>query len=588
VNQEQFNSRLNTLSQISNVVITNGITYNTFRSQVTQDCYAITHTDITLVRPILRAHKTALRYSIGILNDEATAESLHMWLETARNTSISEDRLNFKPTLELGVVQIYTDRISDVHKWLTDSKKYLDLTKERKGIKEIFIDNIYRGTTEAPRAEAYDFIDIKLYQRIDTKELILVSNYCLSKRLQNKYNLLSVADRPNDCNFLILLGLVPAFVPEFKERLTENEIAFFKLLTKPVKVYHERASALLYEQIILSPAYDTLVREYKVEHMRKQFRDQEQRVFINQIRTEQRNVEHFTNELRGAEERLIAAEKELIYYQAGESKFEDAVTYIFEHAYLIDTNFSNGRLACSFRVPLSQWDPEIGETILKGLNETPDRYSLDSNYIKEIKQFIQYVILDQVAKYWILAEFYIDLNDTQFNWRVKRAYANRSNVFEPQLFQLHKAGPNPHLEYHACTGSYLAQIEKAKQKKDLPGLVESILAPYKNWNLTDGAVMAKMFSKTIPGLVAHDVQCLEYKGNMYSIKELHNILEEEKKPKEEPAPEPKKRTRKARVLNTVPDPDPLALEEEELRTQATGTVEAVPYEPLPGGEDNGN
>ena len=578
MDQEQLNNRLSTLSQMSNVVITHG-SYNTFHSQVTQSSYIIHHTDITLIRPILKVRKTALRHSIGVVDLLSTAENLHTWLEAARNAAVPEDILKFEPTLELGLVQLYTDRISDVHKWLTDSKEYLDLTKERKGIKEIFTDNIYKGTTESPIAEAYDFADIKLYQHIDTKELILVSNYRLSKKIQNKYGLLSVSSRPNDCNFLILLGLVPAFIPEFKERLTEDEIAFFKLLTTPVKVYHERASALLYEQIILTPAYDALVRGYRVERMRQQFREQEQRVFINQVNTALRNVENFTNELCRAEERLIIAEKELTYYQAGESKFEDAVTYIFEHAYLIDAHFSNGRLICSFRVPLSQWDTEVGETILKGLKTNPDRYSLDADYITEIKQFIQYVILDQVAKYWVLAEFYIDLNDNQFNWRVKIAYSDRSNSFEPQIFQTHKAGPNPHMEYHQCTGSYRVQIEKARQKKDIPGLIESILAPYKNWNLTDGTVMGKMFSRAIPGLVAHNVPCLEYKGNMYSIKELHNILEEEKKPKEEPTPKPKKRTRKARVMNTVPDsdpfaletvpdPDPLALEEEELRAQA--------------------
>src|SRR5574344_504687 len=167
----------------------------------------------------------------------------------------------------------------------------------------------------------------------------------------------------------------------------------------------------------------------------------------------------------------------MAYYVAGDSKLEDAVSYIFEHSYLQAFNYNQNVLDLTFRVPLSQWDTDLADTILRGLKQDSSRYEIDRAYISDIEKFLQNVIIDQKAKYWLIARFNIDLNN--FNWQGIKYYWNNHN-FYPDDLVVAKAGLNPHLEYFTCVGSYRAQIEGAKQRKDLPGMIESLLAPYKN------------------------------------------------------------------------------------------------------------
>lgn len=589
---------LDSVSRQTVLILTEG--RYTFTSTTTQERYTIRGTDPTLVRPILKQKKTFLVESILNLNEEpATLEYILNKLSTNRQSGVD---VAGSEQLILHLATLYTDNIEGIGKMLVDSNIYEDLLKKHKGIKELFIDNIFSGTTDSPTASARDFIKLGLYKNKDTNELVLLTNYTLNKRFQNKFGMLSLGNRPNDCNFLVLLGLVPAFIPDFKERLTEDEKNFFKLLTTPTKLFHERSSAVLYIQVISTPAYDSIVRDQKVERMREQFRIQEERLYNENVRLATRDVENLVNRLKEAEYRLIAAEKEMTYYTAGGSKLEDAVSYILEHTYLIDVNYDNSKLSCSFRAPLSQWDPEIAATILKGLKENQDRYEINSSYATDIKKFMQYILIEQVAKYWLLAEFYIDLNT--FSWGIQKLYWNsgiHANVFQPEKLLINKAGINPHMEYHSCVGSYRVQIEKAQQRKDLPGLIESILAPYKCWNLTDGTVAGKMFRYVIPELVRYNIPCIEYKGTVLDLRSFYKQLEDDRKPKVEPIPEaPKKRTRKPKVLGEQDhaadatrvvvdqartfntdinfDDVPDGILEETLRAQAE----------TQGGEDNGN
>jgi hypothetical protein len=592
---DQLTSRLQILEELSRqVMYVHGDEYSSFRSQTTQQQYGIESTDPVLVRPILRMRKVYLVQSLinmYVSDSSYRKEFLLDRLSTARAIVSPATGTPDEPTLRVYLAQVYADNVDEVGTWLIESGCYEDLLKKHKGIKEVFINNIYNGSTDAPTESVRDFVQLGLYKNKETDELVLVTNYALHKKYQNKYGMLNVGNRPKDSNFLILLGLVPAFIPAFKERLTADEVAFFKLLTTPVKVYHERNSVVLYEQLIYATEYDILVRQQKSEKMRIQFRKQEERMFSQNISQAQRNVSDLVLRLTEAEVTLINAEKEMAYYMAGDSKLEDAVSYIFDHAYLLNVDYNSGLLHCMFRVPLAQWDPEVAETILKGVTKDPYRYNLEGRIVEDIKKFIQYILIEQVAKYWILAEFDIEMNSFQYS--ITKLYWNSGNNFRPEKGMTYKAGINPHMEYHSCTGSYSSQIFKAQQRKDLPGLIESLLAPYKCWNLTDGVVQGKMFKQALPNLINYNIPCIEYKGTMMDIHTFFNQVEEDRKPKVEPTPvEPvkKKRPSKARVLgeareitaDTMPDDTADAIRravevemerteaelEEELRTQA--------------------
>ncbi|NCC99833.1 MAG: hypothetical protein EOL95_09085 [Bacteroidia bacterium] len=596
MNTDQLISKIRILENVTRTtIITHGDDYSTFRSRETDFNYSLQSTDPVLIKPILKVKKTHLVQSI-INTSLYQGEGIKAVILDRLSTGRTLDRPEYA-NLSVHLAQIYTDQTEDVGKWLIESGCYENLLEKHNGIKEIFIDNIYNGATNYPNESVRDFVKTGLYKNKDTNELVLVSNYVLQKKFQNKTGLLTVGTRPNDNNFLILLGLMPAFVPAFKERLTPQEVSFFKLCTTPVKLYHERASALLYTEIIQGAEYDNLIREQRAEKLRLQFRKQEERMYTNAIQELNRQVMDLTSRLNEIERRLVAQEKEYTYYQAGNSKLEDAVSYIFDHAYLLDINTDiDNLLGLRFRVPLSQWDPEMAETILRGIKESPSRYNLEGSMIKDVQRFLQYILIEQAAKYWILAEFSIDLNT--FQYRVEKLYWTGSNSdgFRPEKGTVYKAGVNPHMEYHSCVGSYRVQIDKAVQRKDLPGLIESLLAPYKNWNLSDGTVQGKMFRYALPGLINNNIPCIEYNGEMLDIHTFFDKIEADRTtPVVAEEPIKKKRTRKARVLNEnetdhlidaltqtvnvdttrVFDEDAL---EEALRTQATAQ----------GGEDNDN
>lgn len=543
MNTERFTNKISTLENMTRQAVTvRGDMYSSFTSLETDLRYPIQSTEPVLARPILKVRQTHLIHSIintTLYSDEARKTTILDKLNTARETT---DKPEYA-TLSIHLSQIYTDQIEDVGKGLIESGCYENLLEKHNGIKEIFIDNIYSGKTNYPEESARDFVNIGLYKNKETNELVLLSNYLLNKPFQNKTGLLTVGSRPSDNNFLILLGLMPAFVPDFKERLTPEETAFFKLHTTPVNLFHERKSARLYEQILQAVEYDNLIREHKAEKLRIQFRKQEERMYLNTIADASQRVVELTRKLNEAEQRLLASEKEHIYYQAGNGKLEDAVSYLFDHAYLQDIEDFDSDIDLRFRVPLSQWDPEIAETVLRGIKESPKRYNLEGQHAEYVQKFIQYILIEQIAKYWILAEFTININTFQYS--ITRLYWDGSgNSFRPEKCLAYEAGLNPHMEYHACVGTYRVQIDRASQRKDLPGLVESLLAPYKNWNLSDGTVQNKMFRHALPGLIKNKVPCIEYNGEMLDIRTFFDKVELDRTPPVVEEPVKKKRTRK--------------------------------------------
>lgn len=537
--------RLNTLERISrNASIIHCATGTGFQSTKTQTYYSVSPTNPVLLKPILKLKNIFVTNILMIVNDITSIlpEEIINKISTGRTLEQLES-IRVEDMLQVNIAHIYTDSLDHMNTVLMDTGNYEDLLVTHPTLAAVFKDNIYKGTTLYPTSEARDLSELKIYKHKTLNELVLVTNYMLEKRFQNKYGMLPIDNRPYDCNYLILLGLAPAFIPALKDRLSEKEIEIFKLHTTPIKLYHEQSSAELYMELINTVEYDSLIKNFKVNKLREQLKRQEKNVFEGAIQRAALTVETSEEQLRIAEMRLLATQKDLAYYQAGESKFEDAIDYVLNHSYLLNFDCEGRGISMLFRVPLSQWDPEMASTILKGLKSTPQRYQMDRDYEEDIKNFIQHILIEQVAKYWLLADFNISLDDFSVNTR--KIYYNDRELFNDRTFKAQMAGLNPHMEFHSCQGSYRVQIAKAQDKKDLPGLIESLLAPYKNWNLSDGVVQRSMFERGLPNLIRTEVPCIEYKGEMISIRELHNRIEAEKAPA--PTPEaPKKRTRKAK------------------------------------------
>src|SRR5574344_986761 len=598
MNQEELTNKINILADTSvNYMIKYGERGGIFSSNKTQTDYILYPTNLPLITPILRVHNILLTQAVLNADTIELADPFAILLDHLSQARLSESSLS--PAFRISLANVYTDDVAKLTNDMLATGNYEYISKNNKGIKEIFTDNIFNGTTEYPTTTGRDFVELELLKNKECNELILITNYTLNKRFQNKVGLLYNGSRPSDCNFLIMLGLAPAFIPELKDILTPQEKEFFKLLTTVTKLYHERNSAILYAQIIGTEVYNNIIKGQRIEKLRQQFRIQEERMFSRNISEKQHIVENLTNQLQQAEELLVTAQKEMAYYVAGDSKLEDAVSYRFEHSYLQAFNYNQNVLDLTFRVPLSQWDTDLADTILRGLKQDSSRYEIDRAYISDIEKFLQNVIIDQKAKYWLIARFNIDLNN--FNWQGIKYYWNNHN-FYPDDLVVAKAGLNPHLEYFTCVGSYRAQIEGAKQRKDLPGMIESLLAPYKNWNISDGAVSSKMFSQLLPTLIRYEIPCLEYKGEMLSIRETNRRIEEDSRPKEEPVPAPKKRTRKKKI-ETNPDDaaDAARYEAETITVDRTRNFNA--YNPrdvdeleealrtqaeVQGGEDNDN
>ena len=163
---DQLTSRLQILEELSRqVMYVHGDEYSSFRSQTTKQQYGIESTDPILVRPILRMRKVYLVQSLinmYVPDSSYRKEFLLDRLSTARTVLSPAAGTPNEPTLRVYLAQVYADNVDEVGTWLVESGCYEDLLKKHKGIKEVFVDNIYNGLTDAPTESARDFVQLKL------------------------------------------------------------------------------------------------------------------------------------------------------------------------------------------------------------------------------------------------------------------------------------------------------------------------------------------------------------------------------------------------------------------------------------------
>lgn len=493
-----------------------GSSYQTFRSETLEKTFPVNHTGFITLFPILKVKDILLKHSVFTYLDGHREEYFK------DRMALLEDKDNQGMAHVFNVVQIYTDLFQQADAELT-ALGYTELTKENESIVTIFKDSVGKGTNTTLDVGEIDKLCIKLYTN-NEDTIVVVANYALAKKLQNKYGMLPSGNRPTDLNFMITVGLMPAFIPKFKELLTDEEKEIFKLFTTPVKLFHEKEPATLYYELITSEYYLNTIKEHKTRRLKQLLQDQEERIFEKNIVNARRRLDEVLSVVQDAEQQLLEAQKEQLFYQAGERSLSDAVTYLSDHPYLKDINPVGSLVYFKFRVPLTQWDPELATTVLKGLKENPDRYNISVGCLEDVKQFFKHILIDQSAVYWIYAEFFMSLDN--FRWDNVKVYWNGStSSFNAEKLTALQAGVNPHLEYHNCVGTYERAIRSAQHNRDLVGLVENILAPFKNWNLADGVVFGHMTRHAIPNLIKHNIKCVEYQGEMLTLTELNQRIE---------------------------------------------------------------
>ena len=366
-----------------------------------------------------------------------------------------------------------------------------------------------------------DLVKHKIYMSNDGHEFIRVINYYIASApyRNTDFNPIS-GSKFSSPEEHIYLALLPVLAPTLKEKLSKEELELFRILAEPYNLNSLAAKNRL-KAVYSAPMYADVVREEQYKVIREQFKHNAVSSIEASIEDAKRRIENFVAELKHHEERLQDLNKYLFYTKYRVSEVDEQLDYIFNHPYIKNIECQYSTLVLTTRIPLSMWDPEVAETIKGNLSNIFNNSGVEERHQKYIRFFFDKVLLEQVATYWTQGLIHIDTNSYQWSYR------NRDNVngnaFVNLMEQL-QAGYNPHIEHYNCQGTHKVEINRAATSRDLVAMIEALFNPYKNWNLTDGAVLSRGMDSLFPTLLDRNIKCLEYQNEMYSIIELYDLL----------------------------------------------------------------
>lgn len=446
---------------------------------------------------------------------------------TFNNTKLTKEKLTETYNYMLAHNDAKINLTNDTYKlttvYVNELEEPLDIpgfTLENKAALYACFKNIRLHFKEQEETEIIENVVIdKIYIKQDTKELIRIVNYAISKAPTRTSNIDIIAgNRFKQPEVHVLLALLPILFKDVTKTLCSEELELFKLYTDPYTINTTTARNRLTSLLALDK-YKSLLKKKKYEQLKARYIEYTVSSYDRRINDIQNKIEDMTLSLKKQEEILTKTNMEKLYYY--NNKNTDDLEYLINHPYLETINLYGSDLSLTVRVPLTVWDPEEATIIASNLDNLIEDYGI-KEYADLIKFFFKEVLLKQTAVYWMNSNF--TLNIANFDYMYRQA----SNVIDLyKLLQESKAGYNPHIERYRCTGSHKTEINKAIQSRQLIAVFEALLNPIKNWNLSDGAVLGEALRNMFPLVIKKNIKCLQYDKEMYSLQELYTILNKE-------------------------------------------------------------
>lgn len=396
--------------------------------------------------------------------------------------------------------------------------------KDFKPMENVAIDLLFEQARKNYEEENnFKFLDEmvkhRIYKHKNNKEFIRIVNYVIPGHPARSSDFsLITGNRFTFPEAHITLALLPVLSPEIQSMLTPEELDLFKILAEPYKV-NSLALKNKLKAVFSLNMYQKYMNEVNVRKIALAFKKLKLSNITNNINALVRDIDSKTRDLRILEERLTQYQIEQFYFENVNNNIDIQLDYILNHPYIHSVNMRDDViLQLGVRVPLMHWDTEQAEILLENIH----KQNMSSDAEKYTKSFIKHVLVDQDAVYHMAGEMYIAPDSFRYNFRSHSI----SDEMHEQCRKL-KAGYNPHIEFYECTGTHRNEIQKAANQRDLVLMVETMLNPYKNWNLADGAVYSSAIERMFPHMIVEEYPCIEYNGEMLTIKELYERTEGE-------------------------------------------------------------
>ena len=236
------------------------------------------------------------------------------------------------------------------------------------------------------------------------------------------------------------------------------------------------------------------------------------------IRRLKRTIDDATRNLIGYERDLNNKYREYLLRQKNFNP-EEITEYFKEHPYITKMWEANNNLVISFVVPLSLWDPELLEMSKQTIKEQNQLRGID------LYKVLEELLINNRGTIRIIGRVKINLSNLNYSFDNIALRDSMLETLKTKLFAI----PNPHIQGYSCTGSYAQGINKAQQSGDIIGLLESLMAPYKNWNIADGVVLGYFIRDVLRTAHQQDIPFIDYENEIYTIKKYYEtfIVKEE-------------------------------------------------------------
>lgn len=469
----------------------------------------------------LRAHNITVRgnafsfHDIAVNMNEFVADYEEARLKSISNEPIDNNNLD---VYTLTTVYTFDEGI--------DKLKIPGFNKiNNKNINTVFQATLRKTLVERGyNEEDYKKERIAFYISEDEHQIIRITNTLITGRALKTSNFEYLAsNRYTNPGEHIFLALLPVLVSNIKEQLNDDELNLFKEFTHPFN-FNVGAIKNLLRALFSSDTYKNLVKVKELEQLKRMLSFDEVRRYDTQIDDLKRRIEEQVEQLLRLEKHLADTNKDKLLATCNTEGVDEKIEYIANHPYIVNFDLQDRELWFKTRTPLSMWDPEAAETVFKNINKIMENADTREAYKDYIRFFFKAVFIDQIATYWMAGRCAIFLFDYTYH------YSNHNSVHAPDYIanlRALEAGYNPHIEHFNCQGTHKAELNKAATSRDLLALIEALLNPLKNLNLTDGIVVSEFVKTSLKIFIEQEIPCLEYESKMYTIQDLYDLIEKQ-------------------------------------------------------------
>lgn len=393
---------------------------------------------------------------------------------------------------KLGLIRIYTQDVDAVADFL-ESDLYINPPE---GVQDLYNKAMQQCAARQELNE--DSINIKVKLMRGKHIIVTILNY---------------DDDDQASDMFLTIGLIPVLFPDWKEKFSEEEMNYFKVLVN-------RSQVKRIANIKAQNAFDIMVQSKKYLDAIKELRmvatiDTIINNKVQKARTDVRNADDnmarylraygeacdMYNEAVEVLEQVDSTQGTMKEELLAAIKVEGIVNVAQQGSYLIE----------DIVVPCQFYNADEAELVVNNMSD---------NWVK---QFFQDVFVDNKYTLMLFNKFYFNINGKGADFR-------EPNQVDLDCLKANDCMFNPHTYFFHCLGDYRPQLVKAQSKIDLLMFNNLAVASAKSINFRDGTVINRWkdalmsWSRDYPGYNTDvlDIKCLVDKdGLKHSLAEVY-------------------------------------------------------------------